>query len=125
MLLISLRKLISPKGGSFNGESHGLFLQIKSPKLDTGREHRNREDRVCLVCMSSSVEDKHHFLSDCSAYSHIRQQYSHLSHQASSSIAAFLATDQPNVVGRCISRLALHKDNVFWPVRFWLGFHTL
>ncbi len=104
------------------GKSCGLFLlQIKSPELDTGRfgkdsEHRNREDRVCLVFMSGSVEDEHHFLLDCPAYSHIRQQYSHLFHQASSSVAAFLATDQPNVVGRCISTLVLHKYNLFWPV---------
>ena len=58
---------------------------------------------MCLVCMSDSVEDEHHFLFDCPAYSHIRQQYSHLLkgnfHQASPSVATFLATDQPNVVG--------------------------
>ena len=59
---------------------------------------RSREERVCLVCMSSSVEDGHFFLFDCPAYSHICQQYSHLFHLASSSIAAFLTTDQPNVV---------------------------
>ncbi len=68
----------------------------------------SREDRVCLVCMSGSVEDEHH-LFDCVAYSHIRQQYSHLFHQASPSVAAFLATDQPNVVGSylktCFARL--------------------
>ncbi len=52
--------------------------------------------------MSGSVEDEHHFLFDCPAYSHIRQQYSHLFQQASSSVAAFLATDQPNVVGSCL-----------------------
>ena len=42
-----------------------------------------------------SVKDKHPFLFDCPAYSHIRQQYSHFSHQASPSVAAVLATDQP------------------------------
>jgi len=71
-------------------------------------EHRSREDRVCLVCMSGSVEDEHYFLFDCPPYSHIRQQYSHLFHQASTSVAAFLATDQPNVVGgylkTCVSQ---------------------
>jgi len=51
------------------------------------------------VCMSGSVEDEDHFLFDCPTYSHIRQQYSHLSHQASSSVATLLATDQPNVLG--------------------------
>ena len=38
--------------------------------------------------MFGSVEDEHH----------IRQQYSHLFHQASPSVA----TDQPNVVGSCL-----------------------
>ncbi len=49
--------------------------------------------------MSGSVEDEHHFLFDCPADIHIRQQYSHLYYQASPSVATFLATDQPNVVG--------------------------
>ena len=62
-------------------------------------EHRSREERVCLVCMSGSVEDEHHFMFDCPAYSHICQQYSRLFHQASSSVAAFLANHQPNVAG--------------------------
>ncbi len=38
------------------------------------------------------------YLFDCPTYSDIRQQYSHLSHQASSSVATLLATDQPNVL---------------------------
>ncbi len=70
------RRLIS----RFRCGCHGLHV-------DTGRfgkhsEHCSREDRVCLVCMSGSVEDEHHFLFDCPAYIHIRQQYSHLFHQA-------------------------------------------
>ncbi len=55
--------------------------------------------QICFVCMSGSVEDQHHFLIDCPTYSHMIQQYSHLLRQASPSVAAFLATDQPNVVG--------------------------
>ena len=42
------------------------------------------EDRVCLVCMSGSVKDWHHFLWECAAYNHIHQQYSHLFHQRQS-----------------------------------------
>jgi len=89
--------------------------------VDTGfgkdSEHCSREDRVCLVCMSGSVENEHHFLFDCPAYSHIHQQYSHHFHQASSSVAAFLAVTNP-MWQAVISRLVLHKDNLFWPVHF-------
>ena len=52
---------------------------------------------VWLVCTSHSHGDEHQVLFDCPAYSHTSQQYSHLLCQASSSIAAFLATDQPNI----------------------------
>ena len=54
----------------------------------------SREDRIRLMCVSGSVEDKHHFAFDRPTYSHIRQQHSHLFHQASPSVAAFLATNQ-------------------------------
>ena len=109
------RRLIS----RFRCGCHGLHV-------DTGRfgkdsEHRNREDRVCLVCMSGSVEDEHHFLFDCPAYSHIRQQYSHLFHQASSSVAAFLATDQPNVVGSSLKTCFAQRQSVLAsPLLAWL-----
>ncbi len=51
-------------------------------RFDKDSEHCSREDRVFLVCMSGSVEDEHHFLFDCPAYSHILKQYTHLFHQA-------------------------------------------
>ena len=37
---------------------------------------KDRKDRLCLVCRSSQqVEDEHHFLFDCPAYSSIRASY--------------------------------------------------
>jgi len=69
-------------------------LHVDTERFGKDSELRSREDRVCLVCMSGSVEDEHHFLFDRPTYNHIRQQYSHLFHQASPSVAAFLATDQ-------------------------------
>ena len=45
--------------------------------------------------MSGSIEGEHHVLFACPAYSHTRQQCSHLIHEAPSSVAAFLATDRP------------------------------
>ncbi len=49
-----------------------------------------------LVCTTGSVDAEHPFLVDCPAYSHIRQQYSHL-FQHSSSVTAFLATGERSV----------------------------
>ena len=62
--------------------------------------------------MSGSVEDKHHFLFDCPTYSRIRQRYSHLFHQLSSSVAAFLATDQPNVLGSYLKTCFAYRQFV-------------
>jgi hypothetical protein len=92
------------------------MVLINEPK---GR--KSREGMVCLVCMSGSVDDKHHLLFDCSTYSDTRQQYSHLFHQASSSVATFLITDQlvaTHYVRLLILILVLHKDNLCWPDRF-------
>lgn len=71
--------------------------------------------------MSGSVEDKHHFLFDCPAYSHIRQQYSHLFHQASLSVATFLAIEQPNVVGSYLKTSFAQRHSVLAsPLLAWL-----
>ncbi len=101
------RRLIS----RFRCGCHGLHVDTACFGKDS--EHRSREDRVCLVCMSGSVEDEHHFLSDCPAYNHIRQQYSHLFHSASPSVAASLATDQPNVVGSYLKTCFAQRQSVF------------
>ncbi len=71
--------------------------------------------------MSGSVEDEHHFLFDCPAYSRICQQYSHLFHQASPSVATFLATDQPNVEGRYLKTCFAQRQIVLArPLLAWL-----
>ena len=76
MLLISLRKLISPKRGVRSVvESRGLFLlQIKSPGLDTGRFGPSQQRGQGLPCVRVRLADGHHFLLDCPAYSHRCQQ---------------------------------------------------
>ena len=79
---------------------HGLH--VDTGRFGKGIEHCSRDDSVYFVCMSGSVEEEHYFLFDCPAYNHICQQYSDLFHQApssSSSVAAFLTTDQPNMLG--------------------------
>ncbi len=73
------------------------------------------------MCMFGSVEDKHNFLSDCPAYSHKRQQYSQHFHQASISVAAFLATDQPNVSGSNLKTCFAQRPSVLAsPLLAWL-----
>ena len=54
----------------FRSGCHGL-------RVDTGQwedsVHLDRKDKLCLVCRSSQqVEDAHHFLFDCPAYSSIQ-----------------------------------------------------
>jgi hypothetical protein len=47
--------------------------------------------------------------------------YSHLFRQASSSVAAFLATDQPNVLGRYLKTFFAQRQSVFAsPLFAWL-----
>ena len=60
----------------FRSGCHGL-------RVDTGRwedsVHLDRKDRLCLVCRSSQqVEDEHHFLFDCPAFSSIRASHASL-----------------------------------------------
>ncbi|DBA98644.1 TPA: hypothetical protein ACH3X1_014430 [Trebouxia sp. C0004] len=54
-------------------------------------------------------------------FSHIRQQYSHLFHQASPSVAACLATDPPNVVGTYLKTcFAQRQSFLASPLLAWL-----
>ncbi len=49
------------------------------------------------------------------------QQYSHLFHQASPSVATFLATDQPNVVGSYLKTCFAQRQTVLAsPLLAWL-----
>ena len=71
--------------------------------------------------MSGSVEDDHRFLFDCPTYNHMRQQYSHLFHSVSPLVAAFLATDQPNVVGSYLKTWFAQRQSVLAsPLLAWL-----
>jgi len=89
-----------------------------------GVKHCSREDRVCLVCMPSSVEDEHHFLFDCPAHSHIRQQYSHLKAFSLGSILTGSLFGQPNVLGShlktCFAQIqsVLASPRVVWLLKF-------
>ena len=69
---------------------HGLHV-------DTGRwVGLDRKDRLCQVCNSvQDVEDEHHFLFDCPAYSHIRLQHMHVFERVCT-VPEFLAWCEPN-----------------------------
>ena len=96
------RKLIS----RFRCGCHGLH--VDTGRFGRGEEARSREERLCPVCLTCSVEDEHHFLFDCPAYCHIRDQHSNLFQHSSPTVASFLATSQPGLLGRylrkCFSR---------------------
>ena len=69
---------------------HGLHI-------DTGRwVGLDRKDRLCQVCNSGQdVEDEHHFLFDCPAYSYIRLKHMHVFEQVCT-VPEFLARCEPN-----------------------------
>ena len=105
--------------GRFRCDCHGLH--VGTGRFGKDNEPCSREDRLCTVCMSGSLEDKHHFLFDCPAYSHTRQLNSHHFHQASFSVAAFLATDQPNVLSNYLKTCFVQRQSVLAnPLLAWL-----
>ena len=90
---------------------HGLQSRLLWQRSCTLKQGRHG-----LSCVHvGSIEGGNHFLSDCPAYSHICQQYSHLFHQASSSIAAFLVTDLRNDLHAAL--LGCNLNKVFSKIR--------
>ena len=80
VICFSSRRLIS----RFRCGCHGLHV-------DTGRfdsQKLPREDRVCHVCRSSSVEDEHHFLFDSPVYARIRDTFTALFQECSHTVAS-------------------------------------
>ena len=61
--------------------------------------HLDRKDRLCLVCSSAQdVEDDHHFLFDCPAYSSIRASHANL-FQCACSVSGFFDNCEANACG--------------------------
>ena len=109
------RRLIS----RFRCGCHGLH--VDTGRFGKGMEQLTREKRVCHACLSDSVEDEHHFLFDCSAYSQIRAEYNHLFQHPSPTVASFLATEQPNVLGSYLKTCFAHRQLVLTtPLLAWL-----
>ena len=96
--------------------------QTKKLVSERSREMTRCHRRVFqIVCIFWVNRKRTPFLFDCPAYSHIRQQYSHLFHQASSSVATFLATDQSNVVGSYLKTCFAQRQTVLAsPLLAWL-----
>ena len=89
--------------------NHGL-------RVDTGRwedsVHLNRKDRLCLVCRSSQqVEDEHHFLFDCPAYSSIRASHASL-FQCACSVSDFFDSCEANACGGFIRNCFSLRSNI-------------
>ena len=88
---------------------HGL-------RVDTGRwennVHLDRKDRLCLVCSSAQqVEDEHHFLFDCPAYSSIRASHANL-FQCACSVSDFFDSCEANASGVFIRNCFSLRSNV-------------
>ena len=101
----SNRRLMS----RFRSGCHGL-------RVDTGRwedsVHLNRKDRLCLVCRSSQqVEDEHHFLFDCPAYSSIRASHASL-FQCACSVSDFFDSCEANACGGLIRNCFSLRSNI-------------
>ena len=101
----SNRRLMS----RFRSGCHGL-------RVDTGRwedsVHLNRKDRLCLVCRSSQqVEDEHHFLFDCPAYSSIRASHASL-FQCACSVSDFFDSCEANACGGFIRNCFSLRSNI-------------
>ena len=101
----SNRRLLS----RFRSGCHGL-------RVDTGRwennVHLDRKDRLCLVCSSAQqVEDEHHFLFDCPAYSSIRASHANL-FQCACSVSDFFDSCEANACGGFIRNCFSLRSNV-------------
>ena len=99
------RKLIS----RFRCGCHGLH--VDTGRFGQGAQKLAREDRVCQVCCSISVEDERHFLFDCPAYIHIRDKHAPLFQAATPSVASFVNNSDSNAVGRYLRQCFIHRES--------------
>ena len=91
-------------------------------QVDTGRFHSQKlvsEDRVCHVCRSSSVtsvtstvEDEHHFLFECPAYTHITVVFAALFQVCPHTISSLINSNNPTVMGRYLRTCFSHRQFV-------------
>lgn len=100
------RKLIS----RFRCGCHGLH--VDTGRFGQGAQKLAREDRVCQLSCSTSVEDEHHFLFDCPAYMHIRDKHAPLFQAATPSVALFVNNSDSNAVGRYLRKCFIHKESI-------------
>ena len=89
---------------------HGLHV-------DTGRFLRvgqrvPREQRFCLVCGSHTAEDEHHFLFDCPAYCHIRNNFDAIFWGPVPTLSSFFALHDPKVIGRFLKECFAYRNTL-------------
>ena len=94
---------------------------VDTDRSGKGMEQLNREERVCHACLSDSIVDEHHVLFDCSTYSQICAECNNLFQHPSLTVAPFLATEQPNVLGSYFKTRFGHRQFVLTtPQLAWL-----
>ena len=106
---LSNKRLIS----RFRSGCHGLH--VDTGRCDKAGPGVEREDRVCLVCQSTAVEDEQHFLLDCPAYSHLRAQHAELFQDKPCTVASVINTSNPNLLGRHLRMCFSHRKSVLPP----------
>jgi hypothetical protein len=64
-----------------------------SLRIQTGRYSRNRivrEERYCLCCNASDIEDEFHFVCICRCYAELRKKYLKIKYTRNPSVYKFL-----------------------------------
>ena len=97
---------------------HGLHV-------DTGRflpvgQKVLREQRFCLVCGSNTAEDEHHFLFDCPAYCHIRNNFDAIFWGPAPTLSSFFALHDPKVIGRFLKECFALRNTLLSNYSFWI-----
>ena len=85
------------------GSSHTLHIE-------TGRHHGiPREERICKFCDLNKVEDEEHFVSECPAYSSIRQEFFGHEHPKAKEM---LLQMQPTTIAAFLRRSYSKRDEL-------------
>ena len=94
--------------------------------VDTGRflpvgQKVPREQRLCLVCGSNTAEDEHHFLFDCPAYCHVRNNFDAVFWGPAPTLSSFSTLHDPKVIGRFFKEFFAHRNTLLTGKSFWIS----
>jgi len=89
-------------------------FRVGAAGLRAGVHSTDPTDRVCPLCNHSDIEDEHHVITVCEAYSHIRRSPTYeslFSILERDGLQAFFNTDNQHLLARCLHHmLRIRKD---------------